>query len=108
MQLNYSLFPACAAHITPFLPGASEWPVSAKLVLNTAGYNLEAEGTSSQRSIGYELKFVGGKQPAAGECKDGTAALAGLDAQTGDAVLSVRMADGAKNDVGCNLVVNKK
>ena len=111
LKLNYPVFLAYgkdSARITPFLPGSSERPVSVKLAPDAAGYSLEAEGTSCQSPIDYELKSADGKQLAAGEYKSGAAALAGWDAQTGSAVLTVRMADGAKNNFGCNLVVNKK
>lgn len=111
MQLNYLLFPACgkdSVRITRFLHGSSEQPVSVKPGPNTAGYSLEAVGTNSQYPISYKLKFVGGKQPAAGECEGGTAALADWDAQTDGAVLIVHMLDDTKNNIGCDLVVNKK
>lgn len=111
LKLNYPVFLAYgkdSARITPFLPGASERPVSVKLASNAAGYSLKAEGTSCQYPIDYELKSADGKQLAGGEYKGGSVALAGWDAQTGTAILTMHMTDGAKNNFGCNLVVNKK
>lgn len=111
LKLNYPVFLAYgkdSARITPFYPGASQQPVSVKLAPNAAGYTLAAEGSQCQFPIDYELKSADGKQLASGEYKGGTTTLDGWDAQTGTAVLGVHMADGAKNNFGCNLVVNKK
>ena len=110
-KLNYPVFLAYgedSARVTPFFPGSSERPVSVKLAPNAAGYSLAAEGTQCAFPIDYALKSLSGKQLGGGEYKDGSVVLAGWDAQTGDAVLTLRMADDAKNNYGCNLVVNKK
>lgn len=112
LKLNYPVFLAYgkdSARITPFFPGSKQQPVSVKLAPNAAGYSLDSEGTACAYPIDYALKSADGKQLAGGEYKSGAAAgLAGWDAQVGSAVLTVRMADGAKNNFGCNLVVNKK
>lgn len=111
LKLNYPVFLAYgkdSARITPFYPGAGQQPVSVKLAPNAAGYTLAAEGSQCQFPIDYELKSADGKQLASGEYKGGTTTLDGWGAQTGTAILAVHMADGAKNNFGCNLVVNKK
>lgn len=111
LKLNYPVFLAYgkdSARITPFFPGSSERLVSVKLAPNAAGYSLAAEGTQCAFPIDYVLKSADGKQLADGEYKGGSITLAGWDAQTGSAVLTVRMADGAKDNYSCNLVINKK
>lgn len=111
LRLNYPVFLAYgkdSARITPFFPGSKQQPVSVKLAPNSAGYSLNAEGTQCAFPIDYILKSSNGKQLASGEYTGDALTLAGWDAQVGSAVLTVKMANAAKNNYGCNLVVDKK
>lgn len=111
LKLDYPLFlpyGADSARLTAFFPGASERPVSVKLSPNEAGYSLVSEGSECTFPLVYELKSVDGQLMANGEYKGTASTLAGWAANKGVAVLSVHMADGAKNNYGCNVVVTKK
>lgn len=112
LKLNYPLFVgygADSARVTPFFPGANPRPVSVKLAVNGAGYRMQLQGDGCGFPVAYELTSAAGKQLAAGEYH-GTAPveLSGWGAEDGAAVLAFRMADGAKNNYGCNIVVSKK
>lgn len=111
MKLDYPVFLAYgpdSARITAFFPGASTRPVSVKLAPNEPGYGLTSEGTECAFPIDYALKSADGQELASGEYKGEAMTLAGWGADKGVAVLSVKMAEGAKNNYGCNVVVSKK
>lgn len=112
LKLKYPLFlsyGADSARVTPFFPGASQRPVAVRLAANAAGYTLKAQGDTCAFPVVYQLTANNGTQLAAGQYT-GTAALdlAGWSAQDGSAVLTLGMANGAKDNYGCNIVVNKK
>lgn len=111
LKLNYPVYLPYgkdSARITPFPPGYDGNPVSVKLAPNASGYSLASEGTQCVFPIDYSLVSADGKQLAGGVYKGGSASLAGWNEESGTAVLTVRMAQGAKNNYGCNLVINKK
>lgn len=109
LRLNYPLFYSYGpdtARVTPFFPGTSKQPVAVELAPNFSGYALRAEGGNCAFPLTYQLMTSDGKQLAAGAYK-GTAPihLAGWNAKAGDAILSLSMATGSKNNYGCNVVV---
>jgi hypothetical protein len=111
LKLNYPLFVGYgtdSARVTPFFPGASTRPVSIKLAVNGAGYRMQLQGGGCGYPVAYELTSAAGKQLAAGEYS-GTdpVELSGWGAENGVAVLAFHMADGAKNNYGCNVVISK-
>ncbi len=109
LGLNYPLYKdygSDMARLTPFFPGTGDRPLSVKLKANDAGYGLKAEGDGCQFAVIYELKQADGKVAAQGEYKAPEAStIPGWQGDSRD--FSVRMADGAKDNYSCNIVVSK-
>lgn len=102
----YSDYGPEMARLTPFFPGTGDRPLSVKLKANDAGYGLKAEGDGCQFAVIYELKQADGKVAAQGEYKAPEAStIPGWQGDSRD--FSVRMADGAKDNYSCNIVVSK-
>lgn len=111
LKLNYGMFQSYgkdSARITPFFPGSSQRPVTVKLEANGAGYRLTREGSECKFPISYTVVAADGKTLATGTYAGGTSNLAGWPADQGAAVFTLKMADGAANNYGCNVVITKE
>ncbi len=112
LHLSYPLFlsyGADALRITPFFPDSSRVPLSVKLASNASGYTLAFEGKTCAFPVNYDLTSTSGAHLAEGQYHDPMRVdLPGWNSQMGIGVLTVRMADDAKNNFGCNIVITKK
>ena len=93
--------------ITPFYPGTSRMPVSVALPARSGGYTLHSEGKSCGYLVDYKLTDTDGNQVGAGQYRTPETIIIGKARQNeGFRLLSLRMASDAKNNYGCNIVVD--
>lgn len=97
-----------SVRVTPFFPGKSVRPLSIKLAPTRTGYRMQLEGTACAYSLKYSLSSSDGKPLADGMLKSSDiVALPPWNESAGTAIFSLRMADGAKNNYACNLMITK-
>jgi hypothetical protein len=110
-KLNYPIFRRygqASVRVTPFFPDTPR-SVSILLAPSVVGYTLRMADATCAFPVDYTLTDSTGQRLAAGE-EHGSRSidLPGWNALTGNASLNIRMAAGAKNNYGCNIMVSTK
>lgn len=113
MHLDYPLFLGYgrgAIRVTPLPPGRDELPLSLRISPLPTRYALQAENAGCKHAIAYGLVGPDGEKMATGLLRAGDKVE--LPAWAPDAagapILNVRMAEGARDNHGCNIVVMEK
>ncbi|WP_157510867.1 hypothetical protein [Frateuria sp. Soil773] len=111
LKLGYRIFlrySSDSAQITPFFPGSSKRPVSVMLEPVQKGYLIRKGKSTCTYPLFFNLKSLTGQQLASGIYSGSTPiVLNGWGKNIGSAILAVSMAEGSKNNYGCNIVITK-
>ena len=109
LHLNYPAFLQFApdiVRIVPFYPGSSKVPVSIALPDRKSGYTLRNQGVSCEYPVDYWVMSNKGAPLMTGQYRSPGSITFDRSNGNGDfTLLSVRMANGAKNNYDCNIVV---
>jgi hypothetical protein len=113
MHLGYPSFLSygrSSIRATPLPPGLDEPPLSLRISPLPTRYTLRAEDAGCKHAVAYRLLGPNGKKMAAGSLRAGDQVE--LPAWPSDIagvpILNIRMANGASDNHGCNIVVSEK